>query len=141
MPKDENDPVSPDERLIRCVLRTHVLGRRPAPGGFSVNSNDTDGISFYREACGATPKSAIDAKPVPAKWAYVYLLAENIRGIRVENCSLILSLSAAPDGRIPGHCVIPELNFDFSENSYPLFKQFREKLIGISSDAEYVDTE
>src|SRR5690349_21552653 len=56
--KDGDAPVTSDENVLRRVSRNHYDPTQPFPvlyEAFRPRDNDHDGISVFREQCGATP--------------------------------------------------------------------------------------
>jgi hypothetical protein len=103
--KSEDDPITDDEMLLRRVyidwfnspnaFEPRVKGRQP----------DTQGISFYREACLNDPSEVL------ATVSDAQLQNNGIVRVSVSFLkSLELSVQSKPTGTIKGHVVIPELN-------------------------------
>ncbi|MBY0231035.1 MAG: hypothetical protein K2W96_17250 [Gemmataceae bacterium] len=110
--KDEGDPITPDEWLIRRIpLKRFRKDEVPivSPGAFEprLKGRDVDetGISLYRQACLAHPSEALAT--VPEERRHEDAL------VRVQVAFLLaqgLSVRPERDERVKGHVVIPELN-------------------------------
>jgi hypothetical protein len=106
--KDENEPVSPDELVLRLVWQA-FLDQRVVPPihgrAFLPRPDETDGISVFRLACLADPADALAVMSAEKRDKY---------GIAVlpaaELQTLGLSVRPAKIDSVPGHSVIPELN-------------------------------
>ncbi len=114
--KDQSEPITEDEWLIRLVFHNRVTDRVPiiSPRSFEPRDGrnpDTDGISLYRKDCLSDPAEVLlvlaeEKRPLHALvMVPVYLMT-----------SLGLRVVSAPDV-VPGHVVIPELNIaDYKQN-------------------------
>ncbi len=141
MPKDESEPISPDETLIRCLLKSDTKmedGRhRPAVGGFSIRKSDTDGISLWRRDCGATPEAVINRMSNPFDWAY-FLIPANII-LEMKFMGENLSVLPTKDDSIPGHCVITQFTPDNTKGEKrDAFRHCREMILSTCGDVEFV---
>lgn len=103
--KAETTSVSPDEDVLRRIHRAHVKLSDSEPVqrvAFQPNDQDTDGISVYRVACGATPVNVDKAGRRPGEY---YVAELSVRAL----ISLGLSVQPYPLPPVPGHAVVPEL--------------------------------
>lgn len=118
--KDESEPITDDEWFLRRVIKDRFpTDESPliSPNAFEPRLKgrdiDTDGISLYREACLADPSEALPTvvrgkgeegeekqRPVPGLVRVSKRLLDDLG----------LSVRSAPDTRVRGHVVIPELN-------------------------------
>lgn len=107
MTKDEHDPVSPDEHVLRRIFIRHfdsALGEPIQRVAFQPNNNDTHGISVFRELFVTPAEVAQKGPKDPSEYYVVRLLAADV-------FTLGLSILPDPQGdQPPGHAVIPELN-------------------------------
>lgn len=104
---DETVAITDDEWLLRRIHLHHWGSPRafePRLPGPKVRDPDLTGISLYRLDCLSDPTDVL-ATADPKKW-----YALGIVGISASSLkSLGLSVTAAPDLRIKGHVVVPEL--------------------------------
>jgi hypothetical protein len=110
--KSESDPITDDEWLLRRVryerFRTDTIPLI-SPNAFEPRLKgrdvDKDGISFYRQACLASPEEILATVPEEKRHEF---------GIVRVSVALIRSLGFAvesrPDSRVRGHVTIPEMN-------------------------------
>lgn len=112
--KDESEPITSDEWLLRRVQRVRFRTDRVpriSPNSFAPRTSgrdiDTEGISLYRAACLGDPSEILATSP-PEEWAN-----QGIVRIPVSLLvSLGLSVRSSPDAQVKGHVVVPELNAD-----------------------------
>jgi hypothetical protein len=108
--KQENEPVSPDELLIRLIWKDHYDPNEEVViqmGAFRPKKNEVDGISVFRAACLKDPEDALAviAEEKRDKYGIVLLPVR-------ELTALGLSVHSARIEEIAGHAVLPELNVD-----------------------------
>jgi len=106
--KDEAEPVSPDERVVRLIWREFL---RPGeivpiqPVAFKPRANEPEGISVFRLECMKDPTEAL-AVMVPAKRGGYAIAVLAV----AELLALGLSVKPAKIDEVPGHALIPELS-------------------------------
>jgi hypothetical protein len=114
---DERLPVGPDELILRRVRffdptldipvdRQSFKPVKPKPE--KGTQGDADGISVFREACGATPAMLLEAISDPLK-RRMYCVAR----LRIVDLSALgLEVTPDPDSTgPPGHALIPHLSW------------------------------
>ncbi len=107
--KHEGEPVSADENIVRLVWREFL---RPGelvpilPVAFKPRPNDTEGVSVFRLACLDSPLDALTAMLPEKRGGYAIAVFPVS-----ELTALGLSVKPAKIDSVPGHAVIPELNF------------------------------
>lgn len=108
--KDQNDPITEDEWLLRLVWEDRFVKRDPP---ISLNAfeprdgrhPDTEGISLFREACVENPEDILAVVAADKRHRYgivkipVSMLAGQDLTVRPDNIE-----------EVPGHVVMPELN-------------------------------
>lgn len=106
----EQEPVSPDEFVLRRVHKNHFDPSLPVPiqkVAVRPTERDTDGLSVYREREYIGNPGGILADMDEAKRGNYYIARVRVSDLRA------LGLSVRPErgpDDLPGHCVIPELN-------------------------------
>lgn len=106
--KREDEPVTPDESVIRLVWGAFLRpGERVPvlPVAFKPRDDETDGISVFRSACLSDPKDALAAMAPEKRNGYAIALIPV-----AELLAFGLSVAPAKIDAVPGHAVIPELN-------------------------------
>lgn len=106
--KSEDEPVGPDEFVLRLIWRDFLkLGNVPkiSPRAFRPRPNETDGISVFREACVSRPEDILIVID-PQKRDKYGIVRIPVAGIQAMGLSLV----SAKIETAPGHVVIPELN-------------------------------
>jgi len=107
--KDETAPVSPDELVIRLIWTDFYRPENEKPvreRAFLPRPNDAEGISVYRAACLEDPREALKAIVPEKRGKYAVALLPV-----AEMISMGLTIQPSKDVDVPGHAVIPELNF------------------------------
>ena len=103
---DQQDPVSPNEYVLRRILSDYCdpLLREPIQSqGFRPTKNDTDGISVFR-ALFVTPDRVASSGKNPKGYYVTRLRVSDI---------LALGLTVIPNPKneqLSGHALIPELS-------------------------------
>src|SRR5262249_23609773 len=107
---DDAPPIDPDEVLLRRIPITGGYfdpKKSPPvqPGAFRPNAGDTDGISIYRERLLSALKLVASTKRAPGTTKVARLLARDLQalGVTLE--------PKQEEGDLPGHVVIPEINY------------------------------
>ncbi|HET6572850.1 MAG TPA: hypothetical protein VFG68_04550 [Fimbriiglobus sp.] len=106
--KDEGDPITPDEWLVRLIwgeflAPADALPVRPV--AFRPRPDETDGISMFRLACVSRAEDVL-AVIAPEKQPRYAITIVSV----TELVSLGLTVKPARIETAPGHVVIPELN-------------------------------
>src|SRR5262245_23162736 len=114
--KAEHEPITPDEWLIRCVIKVRVKGDPPVVSASAFEprtskkdptKNEAGGISLFRRACVAAPADVLLAfkETMRSEYALVQIPVALI---------FALGLTVRPSriSQVPGHVVIPEINSD-----------------------------
>lgn len=123
--KQESDPITDDEWLIRRVPREKFLPDktpivRPSafqPRGIGARDPDTDGISFYRKCCLRSIEEVL-ATVSPEKrdgTAIVQVQVAQIKLLKLNGETL--TVESKPDDRVKGHVVIPQLNTEIAQQN------------------------
>lgn len=125
MPVTQHDHVDGNETLLRGVLDRDLkpeLDRPVPPDGFSPGSQDTDGISLFRERF-TNFRSVSDC--LGQKWSIVR--------VRAQDCiDAGATLTPAPkDSCPPGHVIIPEIRIGLNGAEKMKMKQLRTVLAGL----------
>lgn len=126
-PKAESEPVTDDEFVFRAIpnVRNYYDPSLPQPVvrvAFEPNSQDTDGLSVFREACGVT--AAEVAMALPRKGDY-YVARLSVAALATKK----LTVQAKPLCDQPkGHAVIPELNLATFQANKPKSKVLQRAL-------------
>jgi hypothetical protein len=119
--KQESDPISEDELLVRRVRVERFRSNKVpyvSPSAFEPrtkgDSQDVDGISLYRLDCFESALDALRTIAIETKrmeTGVVAIQVLEVRSIRAMKLSVTESYEdvSKPD-RVAGHVVIPELN-------------------------------
>ena len=107
---DVAPPIDPEEFLLRRIPITGGYfdpKKSPPvqPGAFRPNAGDTDGISIYRERLLSASELVARSKRPPGTTKVARLLAKDL---------LALGVTLEPkqeEDDLPGHVVIPEVNY------------------------------
>lgn len=129
--KDENEPVSPGEYVIRMIWMDHYkqeLALPIQPGAFTPKKNESDGISVFRSDCLKSPEDvlAVIAEEKREKYAISMLKV-------LDLIALGLSISPAKVDAIPGHGVIPELNAASVKANALHWREIKKKLATLAN--------
>lgn len=106
--KNEVEPVTPDEFVIRLIWKTFFKVGRPLPISFKAfqpRKDEVDGISVFRASCIANPEDSLAVMDLEKRDHYGIALL-NVGDIG----TLGLSVQPSPIATIAGHAVLPELN-------------------------------
>lgn len=107
--KEESDPITDDEWLLRRVHRDRMPGGSVTDAAFAPRIKgrdpDTNGISLYRESCLDDPFDIL-ATVADDKRNAVGIVRVSVARLK----ALGLSVRSDHDDRVKGHVVIPELN-------------------------------
>lgn len=100
----DEEPISPDEYVLRKFHRTHY--RSPPPpinrSGFEPRSDEEDGLSFYRERYTSIETLAQSGRSPGQSYICRFRVADLL--------ALGVQLTSTP-GDLPGHVVLPELSY------------------------------
>lgn len=129
--KDENDPVTPDEFVVRMVwtFSFKVGAAQPvAREAFEPRGHETDGVSVFRAVCLITPEQALDvmAPDKRDRYAVVMLPVSEIE-------RLGLTVQPAKIDTVPGHAVLPELNIVAWKADRARWRKVQQELAVIAS--------
>jgi hypothetical protein len=106
--KDERDPVSPDEVVVRLIWADFYKPNAAAiirDRAFLPRTDEEAGISVFRLACLQEPQDALAVMAPEKRGRYGLALIAV-----AELAALGLSVEPARIDKVPGHAVIPELN-------------------------------
>jgi hypothetical protein len=129
--KNEDEPVSPEEWLIRLIWTDYYDISLPIPiqaSAFTPRKNETDGISVFRSACVGNPKDALAviAEDKRDKYAIALLLVADVM-------ALGLSVAPAKIDAVPGHAVLPELNIVNCKTDKTRWRGVQKQLANLAS--------
>ena len=133
--KDESEPISDDEWLVRRVrydrFRDH---KQPyvSPGAFEPRTGgaqpDEEGISLYRLSCLGSVQPILDFVADPVKQSEVGFVQVNVS----ELSAIGLTVRPDKDDDLKGHVVIPELSAPAFRDAKGARKVCREKMMQIA---------
>ncbi len=129
--KDEDEPVTPDESVVRLVWGAFLRPGEPVPVqpvAFKPRDDETDGISVFRAACLNDPKDALAAM-TPDKRARYAIAVIPV----AELLALGLSVKPAKIDAVPGHAVIPELNITAVKSDRAWWKVLQLQLVELAA--------
>ena len=111
--KDGRDPVSDDESVYRRILNIQDYydpsSVRPISlVAFRPTDSDTDGISVYRPACGATPLQ-VASGPNSKGYLVASLRVRDITNLDIEGLRPTVVPTPELNETVPGHASIPQL--------------------------------
>jgi len=131
MLKNEADPVTPDEFVLRLIWTTHYKAAREVvlrEQAFEPRSNETDGISVFRVACLAIPEDALAVMAPEKRDRYALAL------LPVSELLLLgLTVQPSPIKSVLGHAVLPELNIVSTKADRPHWRTIQKSLAIIAS--------
>src|SRR5262245_16631952 len=125
----ESDPIALDEFVLRRIHKNQFIASNPTPvqrNAFEPKPADTKGISVYREAI--VTAAQIAAAGAKAGEYYVARLA--LRDLHALGLSIIADPQA---GELPGHCAIPELNWQSFQQNKQRSKELQRELAKVAS--------
>jgi hypothetical protein len=134
--KDQREPVSPDEFVLRAIPNNKECYRADLPvrilrSAFQAYRQDTTGLSVFRESCFPNPAAA------PLILANVLPGHGNYHIVRLSVAALQqLGLTVMPDPQQdppPGHALIPELGYIQYEKNRPKAKEVQLELAKLAS--------
>ena len=131
--KDQSEPITEDEWLIRLVFHDRVTERVPiiSPNAFEPRDGrnpDTDGISLYRATCLNDPTDVLRNLAEEKRPLYAIVMVP----VRLIT-SLGLHVDPSPD-EIPGHVVIRELNIADYKQGKSKFTPIKLRLAEVASE-------
>ncbi len=129
--KDQSEPITGDEWLIRLIWEDRVTDRVPivSANAFEPRPNETEGISFFRRACLQDVADALIpfAEEKRARYAIVQVpvtLLEEL-GLTVRADAIVA---------VPGHVVVPEINITAYLGDKARFAPIKARLAEIASE-------
>lgn len=129
--KDESEPVTPDEFVIRLVWWDFYDATADPvlhPKAFLPKPNETDGISVFRAACLPDPEAVLTVIAEEKKGKYAIVMFPV-----AEVLALGLTIQPAKIDTIAGHAVLPELNATAVGADRPRWKLVQKQLADIAS--------
>lgn len=117
---DEQIPLEPGEFLLRRIPKRAVVAPCIDEAAFSPSTDDTDGLSIYRERF-VTPQEVANHSRTPCfvvRFPYEIVTAINVKGER-------LTVQIDPRPPLRGHCIIPEISID----KKPRYRGVRNELV------------
>ena len=126
---DQYDLISDDEILLRRVVREYVNVDLPLPvqrEGFRPTKRDIDGISLFRERF-VSPSDVANGNRGPTGYYVVRLRASNIRELGLN------ILPNVKDDQLPGHSLIPEINYPAMKNDKSKSKELQRMLAKLAN--------
>ncbi|HEX4606749.1 MAG TPA: hypothetical protein VH092_00955 [Urbifossiella sp.] len=127
----ENEPVSPEEFVIRLIWTAYYNPGLPLPvqsSGFAPRDDETDGISVFRAACVAYPEDVLVVFAGEKRDRYAIALLPV-----AEILKLGLTVRPAPIPAIPGHAVLPELSITATKADKPFWRGVQKQLAVIAN--------
>ena len=129
--KDESEPITHDEMLVRLVWEAHYKCELDDPvrqAAFDPKESETDGISVFRAACLNKPEDALAVMAEEKRDRYAIVL------IPVSELSSVgLTVETAKIEGVPGHAVLPELNSLNFKQDKPHWREVEKKLAMLAS--------
>jgi hypothetical protein len=123
--KDEADPITDDEWLLRVVDRTHFIPNLDPvvrtgafePRGELCKAPDHDGISLFRKDCLRDPREVLVIVS-QNKWDNKAIVQVQVSWIKQQGLQngLALTVDAKPVPDVKGHVVIPQLDVEALKN-------------------------
>ncbi|MBA4067590.1 MAG: hypothetical protein C0501_28575 [Isosphaera sp.] len=129
--KDESEPVTPDELVVRLVWAFHFKSGAREPvqrEAFEPKGHETDGVSVFRAACLADPEQALGAVAAEKRDGYAVVLLPV-----ADLAALGLTVQPAKIDTVPGHAVLPELNITDWKADKPRWRVVQKELARIAS--------
>jgi hypothetical protein len=131
--KDEAEPVSEDEFVFRRILKDYVDEALESPvlaAAFRPTDKDTDGISFYREACGATPEAIVAS--APGRYYVARLSVAEIGDISIVGSAVRLRLRPTAQAEGPrGHASMWMMDTKLRDESKAVYRQLAQALASL----------
>jgi len=132
--KEQAEPVTADEDVLRRVLREHYrsdLAVGVLYAAFRPTDSDTDGISVYRVACGATNAEVIRG---PSSKGYVVatLRVSEILALDIDGLQPTVVATPQTTGTL-GHASIPELNVVLRDGDRRRYRLLAQRLAELGS--------
>lgn len=106
--KREDEPVTPDEFVLRCIWTFHykpALAQPIVREAFEPRKDEIDGISVFRLACLRDAEQSLEAFTADKRDRYAIAALP-----LAEIMQLGLTVEPAKIDVVPGHAVLPELN-------------------------------
>jgi hypothetical protein len=129
--KSEDEPVTPDELVVRLIWHQFLRPNEPVPVqpvAFKPRDDETEGISVFRLACLSDPRDALAAMLPEKRDRYAIAVLPV-----AELLALGLSVKPAKIESVPGHAVIPELNITAVKAGRLWWKELQLKLVELAA--------
>lgn len=134
--KSEHDPVSADEFVYRRFARANYDASLEYPVryvAFQPTPSDTDGISVFRELCGATIETALLAGGDRTQSHCIARIP--VDGIlKICEDAITLSVVPTPNSDGPGHASVQELNIKLREEKASSYRKLAQALANLAKD-------
>src|SRR3954452_8788703 len=128
--KDENELVSPDELVLRLIWRDFFIPESAQvvrERAFLPRKDEADGISVFRAACLDRPERSLDAMAPEKRGKYA------VAQLAVADLTRLgLTVRPARIDAVPGHAVLPELNFTAWQGERQRWKDVVLELIALA---------
>lgn len=129
--KGEDEPVTPDESVIRLIWGAFLRPGEPVPVqpvAFKPRDDETDGISVFRLACLSDPKDALGVMAPEKRDRYAITVIPI-----AELLAPGLTVKPAKVDTVPGHAVLPELNITAVKSNRLWWKELQLKLVELAA--------
>ena len=129
--KSEDEPVSPDEFVIRAIWTEYYDPALPLPilsGGFTPKRNETEGISVFRAACVVNPEDVLVVFGEDKRDKYALALLPV-----AELSALGLTVQPAKIDAVSGHAVLPELNITAQKADKAKWRDVQKQLAALAN--------
>jgi hypothetical protein len=129
--KPEDEPVTPDELVVRLVWRDFLRPGEPLPVlpvAFKPREDEADGISVFRLACLTGARDALAAIHAEKRGSYAIAVLPV-----AELTALGLTVRPARIEAVSGHAVLPELNVTAAKADRHAWKAIQIKLAELAS--------
>ncbi len=133
--KDESEPISDDEWLVRRVRYDRFRDHKTpyvSPGAFEPRTGgsqpDEEGISLYRLSCLGSVQPILDFIADPVKQSEAGFVQVNVG----ELLTIGLTTQRDKDDNVKGHVVIPELSAPAFRDAKGARKLCREKMMQLA---------
>ncbi len=131
MSKDSKAPVSTDEEVLRRIPRVYYNSSFSTPvqvNAFRPTDQDIDGISVFRQACGATPEALVASGRSASGYVVAILKVQEILDIKVDGIRPTVVATPKSDDTVPGHASIPELSIQLKTSNKAVCLKLQQQL-------------